>query len=275
MGDKPEAALTQRTIPRSPEVDKEVTTALTNKPATTATKETDATDQRTRQMHLPQLEIVTSADLQAEKIAERQRGFGSLTPEILQLREQALKNAELRAAGKPPNTYDFQPPSDPSDIQTPSPGVPARPARPARPGDRPGPSDTVQPPGPGGDNPTVTPTDRTNRPNKFDGSQYEQAVEEARKQNKPLVMVFGSPGCGYCVQMDRNAWPDQGVQQLLNDKAIFVHVNVAETPGLASQYRIGSYPTTIITRPGEQPLYRHSGALSAGQLRNTLGQYLQ
>jgi len=56
MGDKPEATLTQRTIPhRGSEVDKEVTTGLTNKPTTTANKETDATEQKTRQMHLPSI----------------------------------------------------------------------------------------------------------------------------------------------------------------------------------------------------------------------------
>jgi len=138
-----------------------------------------------------------------------------------------------------------------------------------------GPSDNVQPPGPGGDTPSVNPTDRTNRPNKFDGSQYEQAVEEARKQNKPLVMVFGSPGCGYCVQMDRNAWPDQGVQQLLNDKAIFVHVNVAETPGLASQYRMAAIQQQSLLAQASNRCTGTVVPYLPGQLRSTLGQYLQ
>jgi len=251
MVDKPEIPLTQPG--RSQPLSAEAANALTTRGHWSATQPTDISQQRTRQMHLPQLDIITTldpqADAQAARIEDRQNKLSSLTAEITKQRKQAEENSRLRAAGKPTNnTYDFQPANpDHSDI-----------APPRRPGD----------------NPAVTPQ-TTDRPNKFNESNYPQAVEEAKRQNKPLVMVFGSPGCSHCVNMDRQAWPDQRVQQLLNDKAIFVHVNVNNAPELAQQYRISSYPTTIISRPGEQPMYRHSGEMSAGGLSNTLARYLK
>jgi hypothetical protein len=75
--------------------------------------------------------------------------------------------------------------------------------------------------------------------------------------------------------MDAHTLHDPKVQQQLNDKAIFVHVDITKAPQIAQQYGTHSYPTTIITRPGERELYRSSGDPGGRQFNRTLQTYLK
>jgi|AGTN01.2.fsa_nt_gi Thioredoxin. len=100
-------------------------------------------------------------------------------------------------------------------------------------------------------NPNDRPPNDTKRPNdalpnekvKFETSEIDQAIETARRLNKPLIVKLGFPGCGACQKMGRESWPY--VKDQLAKDAVFVDVNVTESEEAAARFPARSYPTVI------------------------------
>ncbi|MDR0815159.1 MAG: thioredoxin family protein [Bacteroidales bacterium] len=51
---------------------------------------------------------------------------------------------------------------------------------------------------------------------------YDEAIACAKKQNKPVLMVFKGHGCAKCREMEANIWTDGEVLNLLNEKFILL-----------------------------------------------------
>ena len=51
----------------------------------------------------------------------------------------------------------------------------------------------------------------------------------AKAANKPVFLIFGSPGCGWCKVFDKYHH-DPDVQKLLDKHLVFVHVDIVDTP---------------------------------------------
>lgn len=114
-----------------------------------------------------------------------------------------------------------------------------------------------------GEKPTVGTTDGTSKPSdtrnpndtrqpndalpnqkvKFETSEIDQAIETARRLNKPLIVKLGFPGCGACQKMGRESWPY--VKDQLARDAVFVDVNVMESEEASVRFPAQSYPTVI------------------------------
>lgn len=57
---------------------------------------------------------------------------------------------------------------------------------------------------------------------------YEEALQEAKKQHKPLLIDFTGWACVNCRRMEENVWTDPGVKQLMQDSFIVVSLYVDE-----------------------------------------------
>lgn len=55
---------------------------------------------------------------------------------------------------------------------------------------------------------------------------FESAMEEAKKQNKPIMIDFTGYGCVNCRKMEENVWSQQKVFDLINDDYILVSLYV-------------------------------------------------
>jgi thiol-disulfide isomerase/thioredoxin len=112
----------------------------------------------------------------------------------------------------------------------------------------------------------------------FDQSQYQDALQKAEREHKPLIFDFGATWCPACQGMERTAWPK--VDDAIKGKAILVKINTDLAPGLMNQFGVTNLPTTVIAQPGKNggapiELKRYVGGMSADTLRQRLNQYLQ
>ena len=97
---------------------------------------------------------------------------------------------------------------------------------------------------------------------KFDGSEFQTALEEAERSGRRLVVKVGTKGCSGCDIMTKNSWPDSEVQENLKKNAIFVDLDGLKQTDLAvEQLKADSWPTTLVLET-----YRENGQLKAREV---------
>jgi cytochrome c biogenesis protein CcdA/thioredoxin-related protein len=61
---------------------------------------------------------------------------------------------------------------------------------------------------------------------------YEEALQRAKKEGKPVLIDFTGWACVNCRRMEENIWPDEKVSELIKDKFIIVSLYVDERRSL-------------------------------------------
>lgn len=84
----------------------------------------------------------------------------------------------------------------------------------------------------------------------FDGT-WEQAFEEAKKQNKYLFIDCYTDWCGWCKVADEKTFPSEDVASVLNTNFISVKVDMERGTGVAlgARYRVLGYPSYLMFTP--------------------------
>ena len=80
----------------------------------------------------------------------------------------------------------------------------------------------------------------------------EEAFAAARSEGKPVLLTLGATWCHWCHVMDEQAYSDQRVIRLVNDRFIPVRVDVDQRPDISLRYNQGTYPSVVVlTGDGE------------------------
>ena len=90
-----------------------------------------------------------------------------------------------------------------------------------------------------------------------------EAFDEARRQNKPILLDIGAVWCHWCHVMDRESYEDPEIAQIVNERFIAVKVDRDERPDVDSRYQVavqaisgqGGWPLTAFLTPDGQPFY--------------------
>ncbi|MFO0829420.1 MAG: thioredoxin family protein [Phycisphaerales bacterium] len=94
---------------------------------------------------------------------------------------------------------------------------------------------------------------------------FDAALEQAKREQKPLFVEFMRPGCPYCAKMQSQVYPLPATQAF-SKRVVWVRVNTHSEAGarLVQQFKIGATPTYLaLGHDGRTAYFRYDGALRA------------
>ncbi|MEE8550771.1 MAG: thioredoxin domain-containing protein, partial [Gemmatimonadota bacterium] len=92
----------------------------------------------------------------------------------------------------------------------------------------------------------------------------EEALERARKEERPILLSIGYSACHWCHVMERESFEDEKIASLMNDSFINIKVDREERPDLDAIYMAatvamndgqGGWPMTVFLTPELEPLF--------------------
>ncbi|TCJ19853.1 thioredoxin domain-containing protein [Rubrobacter taiwanensis] len=91
----------------------------------------------------------------------------------------------------------------------------------------------------------------------------EEALEKARREDKPILLSIGYSACHWCHVMERESFEDEEIARIMNEHFVNIKVDREERPDLDSIYmaavqaltRHGGWPMTVFLTPDGAPFY--------------------
>ena len=96
---------------------------------------------------------------------------------------------------------------------------------------------------------------------------FEEAAQEAKRQDKLIFIDFYTVWCGPCKSMSNRVFPHEDVGEYFNETFICCKLD-AEREGkeLAKKYGVSSYPTLLFIKANGEVMSKTSGVISAETL---------
>src|SRR5713101_6906952 len=91
----------------------------------------------------------------------------------------------------------------------------------------------------------------------------EEALERARREGRPIFLSIGYSACHWCHVMAREAFSDEGIARILNERFVPIKVDREERPDLDDLYMTavlamngsGGWPLSVFLTPDRKPFY--------------------
>jgi uncharacterized protein YyaL (SSP411 family) len=91
---------------------------------------------------------------------------------------------------------------------------------------------------------------------------WEEALEESKNANRPLLLELYLEGCSHCARLDRETHKDEAVAAAVNARFIPVRIEGRSHMDLVQKLGVRGAPTTIIFSPDGKEMQRFSGFLA-------------
>jgi thiol:disulfide interchange protein len=100
---------------------------------------------------------------------------------------------------------------------------------------------------------------------------FEEAMQRARRENKPVMVDFYTDWCSWCKVLDQKVYPNNDV---IAESAnwVSVKINAEKRTDLAQQYNVSGFPTIAFLRPDGHPLSIVPGFEPAPDFVNSMRQ---
>jgi uncharacterized protein len=90
-----------------------------------------------------------------------------------------------------------------------------------------------------------------------------EALDRARKENKPIFLSIGYSSCHWCHVMEHESFEDEGIARILNENFVSIKVDREERPDLDELYMkavmsmtgSGGWPLNVFLTPKLEPFY--------------------
>ena len=91
----------------------------------------------------------------------------------------------------------------------------------------------------------------------------DEALDKARKENKPILVSIGYSACHWCHVMERESFEDEKTARLMNEHFINIKIDREERPDLDHIYMdavqamtgSGGWPLNVFLTPAMKPFY--------------------
>jgi len=91
----------------------------------------------------------------------------------------------------------------------------------------------------------------------------EEALERARREDKPILLSIGYSACHWCHVMERESFENAAIAALMNDRFVNIKVDREERPDLDTIYMnavqmltgSGGWPLTVFLTPSGEPFF--------------------
>ncbi|SFO63838.1 hypothetical protein SAMN04488519_11016 [Algoriphagus ornithinivorans] len=91
----------------------------------------------------------------------------------------------------------------------------------------------------------------------------EEALEKAKRENKPILVSIGYSACHWCHVMERESFEDEVTADLMNDHFVCIKIDREERPDLDNIYMDavqamglqGGWPLNVFLMPNQKPFY--------------------
>ncbi len=99
----------------------------------------------------------------------------------------------------------------------------------------------------------------------FISGDFDDALELAEEQNKPIFMDAYTDWCGWCKKLDKNAFKNKRVGKYMNEHFINVKVDMESRIGkeLKQSYAVRGYPTLLFINTDEKVISRIDGYIKS------------
>lgn len=94
---------------------------------------------------------------------------------------------------------------------------------------------------------------------------FRTGSEQAMQEGKPMLVFFTAEWCGYCHQMEEEAFTSDQVAAL-SERFVCILVDADHEADICRQFQIRGYPSIVFLSPWGTPLNRLMGKKSANQL---------
>ncbi len=100
---------------------------------------------------------------------------------------------------------------------------------------------------------------------------FDAALAEARRTNKPLLVDFSASWCPPCLAMKHDVWPDPTVERQVTGSYVPMLIDVDHDGGVSDRYQVDTIPAILILN-ADGHVIRRAGYLPAlGVLRFLAG----
>jgi thioredoxin-related protein len=87
---------------------------------------------------------------------------------------------------------------------------------------------------------------------------YEEAISEAKKENKNIFIFFSADWCGYCTKMKSQTINDETVKESLK-KYVYLYINTDSDGEIVKKFKVNRLPSFVVVDKDEKQLKKHSG----------------
>ncbi|MGQ9687693.1 MAG: thioredoxin family protein [Desulfobaccales bacterium] len=94
---------------------------------------------------------------------------------------------------------------------------------------------------------------------------WDEALKEAKKAKRPLLLEFYMEGCPHCGQLHRETHADPAVIQALNERFIPVKLEGRHHMDLVQKMGVRGAPTTLLFSPEGEEKHRFVGFYPAAE----------
>jgi len=102
-------------------------------------------------------------------------------------------------------------------------------------------------------------------------SSFEAAMQTAKQEGKPALVVFGTKTCTYCKEMDKTTWRDARVEAQTRGW-VPVRVDGDQRLDLLTAYDIHSFPTAVLVGGDGKPFAARDGYVPPDEFASFLEQ---